>query len=132
MTSYFSVRSWTLPWYDVYLVLVAVCVVQSPVSHRKLVWSGVPIEVLTANTSSYADPVPQFSLAFPSSLSSSRVRWTMIDVPVVLLIWQIAVSIFKLGNLSSEPLDLNTEIIIVRRVFDVLRSGHRECLADWL
>ena len=56
----------------------------------------------------------------------------MIDVPVVLLIWQIAVSIFKLGNSPCEPLDFKTEIIIGRIVFDVLRSGHRECLAGCL
>ena len=53
-----------------------------------------------------------------------------LGAPVVLLIWQIAVSIFKLGNLPSEPLDFITEIIIGRTVFNLLRSGHLECLTD--
>ena len=56
----------------------------------------------------------------------------MIGTPVVLLIWQIAVSIFKQGNLPSEPLNFKTEIIIGRTMFDNLRSGHRECSADSL
>ena len=56
----------------------------------------------------------------------------MIGAPVVLLIWQIAVSIFELGDLPSEPFNFKTEIIISRMIFDNFRSGHREFPADWL